>query len=375
MLGVVAVLSETIERWAHIRWQENDLLHWTYALVALVASWLAFRTLHFFICRRLKKIASRTRTRADDVISEVVATTRWFFHAALALEVARQFIEVPAEAVPFLNGTIVVALFVQLGLWVRTAGVSGTRSWMARQEVTVGHTATVASGINFMVNLLVWIVIGLLILTNLGVQVSAVIAGLGVGGIAAALALQSILGDIFAGLSMYFDRPFDIGDFVVINPHMGTVTKIGLRTTRLRSLEGEEIVVPNGDLVKARIQNYARMVERRIQFTFVIEYGQALEQVALTQRIVREVIEGREQVRMDRAHFKSFTSMGLEFEVAYFVLSADYNVYMDIQQAINLSLYERLTRADIRFAFQALHLQAREPRGDEGEPDGGQKAA
>lgn len=372
MLGVVSVVSETIQRWAHLRWQGNELLHWAYALAALILSLICFRAAHFFLCRRFRKLADRSRIGADDVISEIVSSTRWFFHVALALEVARQFIEVPKAAVPILNGTVVVALFVQLGLWVRTAAMSGTRVWVSKQEVKAGHTATVASGINFIVNLLVWVVVGLLILTNLGVQVSAVIAGLGVGGIAAALALQTILGDVFAGLSMYFDRPFDIGDFVIIEPHLGTVTRIGLRTTRIRSLWGEELVIPNGDLVKVRIKNYARMSERRVQFNFMIEYGQPLEKVALTSRITREAVAEQERVRFDRAHFKGFSSLGLEFEVIYYVLSPDYNIYMDIQQAINLAIYERLTEAGVRFAFQAAHLQERAldqrlPGGGDGE--------
>jgi small-conductance mechanosensitive channel len=179
---------------------------------------------------------------------------------------------------------------------------------------------------------------------------------LGVGGIAAALALQTLLADVFASLSMYFDRPFDIGDFVTIGEFLGTVEEIGLRTTRLRALSGEQIVYPNGELIKSQIRNYARMSERRILFRFGIEYNLAPEKVEMAARLPREVIESVDGVRFDRCHFATYGDYALEYEVVYYVLSPDYAVYMDRHHAINLGMYRRFRDEGIPFAFPTRTL-------------------
>jgi small-conductance mechanosensitive channel len=197
----------------------------------------------------------------------------------------------------------------------------------------------------------------LLALDNLGINITAFVAGLGIGGIAVALATQKILGDIFASLSIVLDKPFVLGDFIVVQDHMGTVEHIGLKTTRLRSLTGEQLIISNSDLLDSRIQNFKRMQERRVLFTINVPYETSHEKVAKVSGILKNVVENRKEIRFDRAHLKQFTPSGIEFEVVYYVLQAEFNVYMDIQQEMNLELFKRFESEGIEFARPAQQLQ------------------
>jgi small-conductance mechanosensitive channel len=276
-------------------------------------------------------------------------------------------VELEPGAHSVLRALAAVVIGYQFGRWAQTAVVQGVSIWASTREG--GQSATLAAGLRFLGRLVIWSVVVLAILSNLGIELSAIIAGLGVGGVAAALAVQSTLGDLIAGVSMYFDRPFDIGDFIIVDDFMGTVQKIGARTTRVSSLGGprartrasdpprsagrgrEEIVFPNGDLAKARIRNYARMKERRVVFGFGIEYNLPAEKIRRARDIAAEVIQAREGVRFDRAHFKAYGAYSLDYEVVYYVLSPDYNTYMDHQHAINSALYTKFEEAGVPFAF------------------------
>jgi small-conductance mechanosensitive channel len=184
-----------------------------------------------------------------------------------------------------------------------------------------------------------------------------------VGGIAIALAGQNVLGDLFASLSILLDRPFVVGEFIVIDSLAGTVEHVGLKTTRIRSLSGEQIVMSNGDLLKSRIHNYKKLTERRIVFGFGVTYDTGYEKLAKIPAMVREVVTGVGKTRFDRAHFKEYGDSSLNFEVVYVVLDPDYNIYMDIQQKINLEIYRRFEEQGIEFAFptRTLYLNSVTP--------------
>ena len=201
----------------------------------------------------------------------------------------------------------------------------------------------------------------MLALDNFGFNITTLVASLGIGGIAVALAVQNILGDLFASLSIALDKPFVNGDFVVIDDMMGTVKHIGLKTTRIQSLGGEELIFSNGDLLKSRIRNYKRMAERRIVFEIGVVFGTPAEKLRHINDIVRDVVGSHADARLDRTHFKKIGASSLDFEVVYYVLVPDYNRYMDVQQAINLQLIERLDAQGIDFAFptQTLHIASR----------------
>jgi small-conductance mechanosensitive channel len=347
--GSSPALPEPVRALADLEFQGNTLLAWTVALAIALGVAFALRLVQGFLVARVLRSASTTRTRLDDVFLDVVRATSPWFHLTAGMLVGQGAVELEPGAHSVLRALAAVVIGYQFGRWAQTAVVQGVSIWASTREG--GQSATLAAGLRFLGRLVIWSVVVLAILSNLGIELSAIIAGLGVGGVAAALAVQSTLGDLIAGVSMYFDRPFDIGDFIIVDDFMGTVQKIGARTTRVSSLGGEEIVFPNGDLAKARIRNYARMKERRVVFGFGIEYNLPAEKIRRARDIAAEVIQAREGVRFDRAHFKAYGAYSLDYEVVYYVLSPDYNTYMDHQHAINSALYTKFEEAGVPFAF------------------------
>ena len=173
---------------------------------------------------------------------------------------------------------------------------------------------------------------------------------------AVALAVQNILGDLFASLSIVLDKPFVLGDFLIVDEHLGTVEYIGLKSTRLRSLWGEQIVFSNADLLKSRLRNFGRMFERRIVFPVGVTYQTPRDKLEAIPGIIREAIQAQEKTRFDRSHFKEFGDFSINFESVYYVLVPDYNLYMDIQQAINLQIHKRFEEEGIEFAYPTQTL-------------------
>lgn len=196
-----------------------------------------------------------------------------------------------------------------------------------------------------------WGVAVLLILQNLGYDISALIAGLGIGGLAVAIALQNVLSDIFASFSIYFDKPFKVGDFIIVGEDMGSVKKIGIQTTRLESLWGQEIIISNRELVSTRINNYKRMEKRRVQFNFGVVYATSADKMKKALEIVKSIFDNIPGSKLDRVHFKAFGDFSLNFEVVYYVDSGDYNKYMDMQQMVNFALKDRFEKERIEFAY------------------------
>jgi small-conductance mechanosensitive channel len=196
----------------------------------------------------------------------------------------------------------------------------------------------------------------MLVLENLGVDISALVAGLGIGGIAVALAVQSILGDLLASLSILLDKPFVIGDYLSVDDLGGTVESIGLNSTRLTSLTGEQLVFSNKDLLQSRIRNFGRMEERRVLFRIGVVYGTPPEVVEKIPGMLRSAIESHELTRFERSHFKEFGDSALIFETVYFMTVPDYGTYMDVQQAVNLDMLRRFAAQGIEFAYPTQHL-------------------
>lgn len=199
--------------------------------------------------------------------------------------------------------------------------------------------------------MIVWIIAILLFISNIGIQITPLIAGLGVGGIAIAFALQNILADIFAYFSIQFDKPFRAGDFIIIGADMGTIKRIGLRSTRVQALSGQEIIVSNKELTSVRVNNYKKMEERRVDFPFGVEYGTSSKKLEQIPKIVKDIINNNKKIRFGRCHFKSFGAYSLDFETVYFIPTNDYDIYMDVQQEINLKIKKAFEKARISMAF------------------------
>jgi small-conductance mechanosensitive channel len=288
------------------------------------------------------------------------------FFLLVAVYAASLTLNVPPRADRLLGALPTLALLVQVGFW----GNMALRFFLGRyvssrqEESDRLILQTMTAPLRWIGGLLIWSVLSLLALDNLGVNVTALVAGLGVGGVAVALAVQNILGDLLGSLSIVLDKPFVIGDFIVVDTYMGTVENIGLKTTRIRSLSGEQIILSNSDLLKSRIRNYKRMTERRAVFKFRLLYDTPAGLLAQVPAWVREIIEAQPDTRFDRAHFAEFGDSALVFEVVYFVLDPDYGRFMDIQQTINLSLMKAFEERGIRFAqsnLPAVYRQIPQP--------------
>ena len=209
------------------------------------------------------------------------------------------------------------------------------------------------------INIIIWFLGLVFLLSNWGIKVTPIIAGLGIGGIAVALAAQNILGDLFSYFVIFFDRPFEAGDFIIVDDKMGTIEYVGIKTTHIRALGGEQIIIGNSNLTNSRIHNYKRMARRRVVFSIDVEYGTKMDTLQKVPGMLRAIVEQQEPITFDRAHFSAYKDWSLRFEVVYYVLSADFNVYMDIQQRINFAIYEKFEQHNINFAFPTQSLMVK----------------
>lgn len=351
-MSPIAFLTETVLL-------GNTLLQWALATVATVALFGLLLLLRNFFRRRLQRAEPRP-FRFDDLLLTLLGATRNWGLLAAALFMGILLLVIDPLASLRLRQVLMVILLVQVAIWGDSA-ISYFGRLYQSSEVLDGSRRTSLAALTFVGRLVLYSLLLLMLLDNIGLDVTTLIAGLGVGSIAVALAVQGILGDLFASLSIVFDKPFEIGDFIIVGEHMGTVEHVGLRTTRIRSLSGEQLVFANTDLLESRIRNYKRMAERRIQFGFGVIYGTPQNLLERIPSLVREVIEGVGETRFDRSHFKQFGDYALEFETVYYVLTPDYNRYMDIQQEVNLELFRRFDDLGIEFAFptQTLIVQSR----------------
>lgn len=340
------ILGNSVEQW---------LLASLAAVLALGGVMLARRVLH----GRARALAERRPSGIFGLIPRLVLKTSSLVAVAAAVLAGSMWLAVGERGERLVQGVVVAVMALQAVLWGRMLIEFGLEEFLRRRAAAAGlpepDGPTVASaGIIRVIALgLLYTGAVLLALDNFGVNVTAMIAGLGVGGIAVALAVQNILGDLFASLSIVLDKPFVVGDFIIVGDKLGTVERIGLKTTRLRALSGEQLVFSNSDLLSSRVQNFKRMAERRVVFGINIALGTPPEALEEVQRMLKEAVNRVEGVRLDRAHFKGFGAYALEFEIVYYVLSSDYRVYMDKQQEICLYIYRRLGEMSVRLALPA----------------------
>lgn len=321
---------------------------------------------------RLQRLSARTTNHVDDLVYAVLARTTGWFLWLLSLSAGLAVLALPPAVEQGLRVATVAGIGLQVGLWLTTLAVGAIRLWSGDDREQSPSLRTTFGALRFLVHLVVWSAVVLHVLANLGVDVTALVAGLGVGGVAVALAVQNILGDLFASLSIVLDQPFTVGDFIIVDDFMGTVEKVGLKTTRLRSLGGEQLIFSNAKLLEARIRNYQRMQERRVVFSVGITYETPADEVRAVPGLIRAAIEAAPDTRFDRAHFKEYGDSALVMEAVYYVLSPDYNRYMDIQQEINFGLMDRFGARGIDFAYptRTLHLVRPRRTGGDAATDG-----
>ncbi|MHB1223201.1 MAG: mechanosensitive ion channel family protein [Gemmatimonadaceae bacterium] len=334
----------------------NTVRNWLIAAVVFAATLGALMLVRWLVVRKLATLADRTRTHLDEYVVALLRHTRYGFLVLLALAPALAVLVLPERISDLVTPLFRLVVIIQVGLWIGELVTLHLQNLTTRRAATDVASVTTIRAIGLLVRLLLWMVIFLLVLKNFGVDVTALLTTLGIAGIAAALAVQNILGDLLASLSIVLDKPFVVGDFIVVDQYSGTVEEIGLKTTRIRSLSGERLVFSNADLLRSRIRNYRDMTRRRIVFSFGVEYGTSRDVLERIPEVVRDTITAIEQTSFDRCHFQKFGDSSLDFETVYFVLVPDYNRYMDIQQRINLELYDRLTALGTGFAFPTRTL-------------------
>ena len=345
---------------------DNDLLAWAVALGIAVAVYLLLHLAKRLIVRRLCAFTRATSTYLDDLAVGVLSATHPLFLLAMGLYLGSHWLDLPEKNTTLLSRLAIAALLLQVARW----GDVGVHGWLqhyrTRRSAQDAASTTSTAALGFVARTAIWVIIVLMILDNFGVNITTLVASLGIGGIAVALALQNVLGDLFSSLSIVLDKPFVVGDFIAVDDIAGTVEYVGLKTTRIRGLGGEQVVFSNSDLLGSRIRNYKRMETRRIVFGIGVTYEIGKRQLLSIPAILREAVEAQPQAKFDRAHFKSYGASSIDFETVYIVQTSDYNAYMDIQQAINITLFERFAEEGIDFAYptQTVYL-ARAKAGSE----------
>ncbi len=335
----------------------NSVLSWAVALAVFVFVWLVLLIARRFIVRRLQKVASEKEVLlALDVAEDVARATRGWYLFIISVFIGSRLLELGDSVSLWTARATMIATLLQFGFWLSTGVIKSIQNKRQRDVEESPDGAAAMDILSFLARVTVWSIVLLASLDNLGVDITTMIAGLGVGGIAVALAAQNILGDLFASLSIVLDKPFVVGDFLIIGDFLGSVEKVGIKTTRLRSLSGEQLVFSNNDLLNSRIRNYGRMYERRIVFSIGVTYQTPAAKLKAIPDMIRDAIESQRNVRFDRAHFHKYGDFALIFEIVYHVLSADYAEYMDIQQAVNLKIHDDFARHGIEFAYPTQTL-------------------
>jgi small-conductance mechanosensitive channel len=337
--------------WLDYKVLGNTVLAWGLGIALFAASSTVFWVARKVIGDRLARLGEHRSFKPLQIAAHTVSETRSWFLLLAALAIGAQVWVLEPSVLRVFRIVFITGSLLQAGLWATATLDVSLRLRRERQLQEQPEAIAALDVLGFVIRLVLWTVVILVILDNLGVEITALVAGLGIGGVAVALATQNILGDLFASLSIVLDKPFVVGDFLSIGEYLGSVEKVGLKTTRLRSLSGEQLIFSNNDLLNSRIRNFGRMFERRVVFALGVTYETPADKLRLIPVILREAIEAQDKVRFDRAHFQKYGDSALIFETVYYVLSPDYNYYMDLQQTINLIIFERFAKEGIEFAY------------------------
>jgi small-conductance mechanosensitive channel len=331
-----AIMGNTIEQWGAA------------LLVASGSTAILYAVRHYVLCK-LRAVAGRTETRLDDIFVTVLARTHTLAIWVVALYLGSQMLSLTAYQQTIVTRVAIAALLMQAAVW----GDAGLRAWRDQFRTGApGDSERRASSavLTFVSRLTLWVVIFLMVLDNFGFNITTLVASLGIGGVAVALAVQNILGDLFASLSIMLDKPFEPGDFIIVGDTLGWVEHIGLKTTRVRGLGGEEVVFSNGELLKSRIHNHKRLERRRVAFMVRVAYGTPEEKLRAIPEMIRDIVSRHDTAGFEHTHLMGYGDWSLNFEVVYQFRSPDYFAHLDTQQAIFFDIYRRFAEEKIEFA-------------------------
>jgi small-conductance mechanosensitive channel len=333
----------------------NTILAYLTSLAMFIAVVAIIYVFKRYVLRRLQKWSESTETSIDDLLINAIDKSLVPIFYFGSFYIVLHTLSLSTE---FKHGLRIAAIVLLTLLAVRAATTAvnfGLRSYLKKTgKLEQGEKQI--KGIRGLVNIVIWAIALVFLLDNLGVKISAVVAGLGIGGVAVALAAQAVLGDLFGYFVIFFDKPFEIGDFIIVGDKMGAVEQIGIKTTRLRAIGGEQLVFSNKDLTDSRVHNFKKMERRRVVFKLGVIYQTPSEKLKAIPQIVKSIIEKQNDATFDRGHFATYGDFSLDFEFVYYVTGADYTKYMDIQQAINMAIFETFEREKIEFAYPSQTL-------------------
>jgi small-conductance mechanosensitive channel len=337
----------------HYEFLGNPVLNWGYSVVTFLVTLTVLPIIRGFIAARRRSWTALDKLKvhtAVELTTLLVERTSRVFLFAVALFLASRHLVFPPRLERIVEIIIVCLFWLQVGLW----GMASVRFGIDVRRAQNTELDSMLSGsldvILFCAGLIIWAMVMLLALDNLGVQIKPLLAGLGIGGIAVALAVQTVLSDVLASVSIALDKPFSVGDSLTIDTFQGTVEHIGVKSTRLRSLSGEQIIIANADIIKARVRNFGRMSDRRAVFQFGVNYDTPTDVLAKIPGEIRKIVEVQADTRFDRCHLLTYGDTALQYELVYYMTKPDFGLYADTQQAINLALLDKLRELKVALA-------------------------
>jgi small-conductance mechanosensitive channel len=333
----------------------NTLTEWLTAGGIGIAVWLTLWLARRLVGSRLQRYSSSQSLTVIRLLAYLASNTRQIFFLAVAVDAAQETLTFSVRAQHLVSNSVLLLVLIQVGLWAGRC----VRFYLETKQAERGADRVFAGSldiINFVSRLIVWSLLTLVALDNFGVNITALLAGLGVGGVAVALALQNVLGDLFASLSIALDKPFGVGDSLVIDTYIGKVEHIGIKTTRLRSENGEQIILSNADILKSRVRNNGRAAELRAVASLRVAYGTPLDKVKTIPKLLEGIVGEYPHARFERCHLKTLGETALLFELTYFVRQPSVNPLLDLQQAVNFRILDEFERQGVAFAYPTQRL-------------------
>ena len=337
----------------------NTALEWIIGFGVAVGVWVAVRIAVRILLNRMKALAAKTETDIDDLVTELLEKTKGLFVALVALYAGARSLQLSVGMDALMTRLFILGFIIQGAYWANGIVNYILGSW-AKKKFESDPTITTALGsVGFLIRLAVWATFGMLALDNLGIDIGPMVAGLGIGGLALGLALQGTLSDLFASFSIVFDRPFTVGDYIQVGSLAGTVEHVGLKTTRVKSLTGEQLVFSNSDLLGSRIQNFQRRAERRCAFTLGVTYDTRPDQLERIPSLIQEIIESHDHTRFDRSFFMTFGDSALNIDTVYYMNVPAFATYGATHHSINIEIFKRFAQEGIEFAYptQTIHVE------------------
>ena len=335
----------------------NSIENYLLALIFLSAIVFIIKVFDKFLLSKMDLFVGRFSRSFSVLLKKIIKKRIYPLLYFLAFYLAFNELRIGSQIDKFINLTLMILTVIFTVLAALDILTYSLKKYWSKKKRSEEQQKVLSISL-FMLKIVVWLIAFLFILDNLNIQITGLVTGLGIGGVAIAFAAQNVLTDLFNYFTIFFDKPFDIGDFIITGEYRGTIEHIGVKSTRIRSLSGEQLIISNTDLVNSRINNYKRMQQRRINFSFGLTYDTSLDKLKEVPEIVEGIIKSINKTEFDRAHFAEFAASSLLFQVVYYVKDSDYKIYMDIQQQINFLLKEKMEELGVNFAFptQTIHL-------------------